>query len=253
MCEFKSGLILKNKVVLAPMWNESHSRLLENMGIEDTAFNASKKFLRVELLPKNGDKTTDISEWRYKVDQDNRPDWYEKDPERYEQEFREAVRGYMRGRYVEMCGKLWAKIKEDELGTYYLLDGFISTSQFGDNNDYSKSEIRKELNESDLAKKLKKEFGGRLVPITTNLLSLDGLDDYGTVEGDILAIPTLDLYRECRKNIPQANGWEWLATPNSTPSGCSSDCVRGVDSGGDVGFGYSGRCGGVRPFCIIKS
>lgn len=254
MCNFKSAIILKNKVVLAPTWNESHSRLLESMGIEDTTFNATKKFLRVELLPKNGDKTSDISEWRYKVDQDNKPGWYEKDPARYEQDFREAVRDYMKGRYVEICGRLWTKIKEDELGTYYLLDGFLEDSaQFGKNNDYRSSYIREKLNNCELAKNLKVEFGDRLVPISTNLLSLDGLDDYGAAESDILALPTVDLYREYRKNIPCADGWWWLATPNSTPSGCCSGYVQVVDSNGNVGCGFSGGCYGVRPFCIIKS
>ena len=30
MCEFKSGIIFKNRVELAPLENESHSSLLEN-------------------------------------------------------------------------------------------------------------------------------------------------------------------------------------------------------------------------------
>lgn len=254
MCNFKSAIILKNKVVLAPTWNESHSRLLESMSIEDTTFNATKKFLRVELLPKNGDKTSDVSEWEYRVDQDSKPDWYEKDPARYEQEFREAVRDYMKGRYIEICGHLWSKIKEDELGTYYLLDGFLDNSaQFGRNNDYRSSFIREKLNNGELAKNLKAAFGDRIMPISTNLLSMDGLDDYGTAEGDILALPTIDLYRECRKNIPNADGWWWLSTPDSTPSGCGSHCVRVVRSGGGVGYFCSDFCYGVRPFCIIKS
>jgi len=254
LCRFKSGLILKNKVVLAPEGNESHSDLLRSLGIEDTDFNASKKFLRVELIPKDNNKATDVAEWRYNVDQDIKPDWYEKDPERYEQDFRDAVKEHMKNRFTIICGLPWSKIKEDEKGTYYLLDGFLEdNAQFGKNNDYRSSYIRKKLNNSELAKNLKAEFGNRLVPISTNLLSLDGLDDYGIAEGDILALPTIDLYRECRKNIPSANGWWWLATPDSTPSGYGSDCVRVVYSNGYVGYFYSDDRGGVRPFCIIKS
>lgn len=70
MCKFKSAIILKNKVVLAPEGNESHSDLLRSLKIEDTTFNASKKFLRVELIPKDNNKATDVAEWRYNVDQD---------------------------------------------------------------------------------------------------------------------------------------------------------------------------------------
>ncbi len=35
----------------------------------------------------------------------------------------------------------------------------------------------------------------------------------------MLAIPTLDLYRECRGRIPYLNMWWWLATPDSTLQG----------------------------------
>lgn len=35
MCQFKSGIISKNRVFLTPEGNESHSDLLEILGIED--------------------------------------------------------------------------------------------------------------------------------------------------------------------------------------------------------------------------
>lgn len=42
MCRFKSALIFKNKVVLAPIYNESHSTMLNKCKVEDTDFNARK-------------------------------------------------------------------------------------------------------------------------------------------------------------------------------------------------------------------
>ena len=74
MCQFKSGIILKGRIVLTPEGNESHSNLLESLGIEDTHLNATKKFVRAELIPPNDNKAIDVSEWRYKVDQDIVPD-----------------------------------------------------------------------------------------------------------------------------------------------------------------------------------
>lgn len=56
MCQFKSGIILKNKVVLTPEGNESHSDLLESLGIDDNHMNAIKTFVRAELTPPNNDK-----------------------------------------------------------------------------------------------------------------------------------------------------------------------------------------------------
>lgn len=254
MCRFKSGIILKNRVVLAPEGNDSHSDLLESLNIEDTHLNASKTFVRAELVPPNGNKAVDVSKWKYIVDQDITPDWYDNDPGRYEDDFRTAVKEYLKDKFVLMCGYAWTPIKNDENGTYYLLDGFLEESVFGKNNNYAESNIREKLTDSDLAKELKNEFGERLVPITLDLLSLDGLDDYGVVEGDILAIPTLDLYRECRKSIPKSDSWWWLATPDSTPSGIGASCARYVGSGGFVDCGVCDwGDGGVRPFCIIKS
>ena len=253
MCNFKSGLIFKNRVVLAPEGNESHSDLLESLNIEDTRLNASKMFVRAELTPPDNNKAADIEKWKFKVDQDITPDWYSDDPKRYEQEFRMAVSDWIKDRFVVMCGHAWVPIKTDENGTYYLMDGKFDDMEFGKTNNYAESNIRKTLNDSDLADDLKREFGDRLVPITTDLLSLDGLDDYGKVVGDIMAILTIDLYRECRKNITKLNQWYWLATPDSTPSGCGSDGVGYVYSDGGVDCAWCDGVRAVRPFFILKS
>ena len=252
MCQFKSGIILKNRIVLAPEGNESHSDLLESMGIEDNRMNATKKFVRAELIPPDGNKAININLWKYNVDQDIVPDWYEEDSKKYEQEFRNEVAEYLKDRIKIICGYAWIQIKTDENGTCYLMDGCLKQSKFGRNNNYAESYIRNDLNNSELAARLKTEFGDRLVPITTDLLSFDGLDDYETVEGDVLAIPTLDLYRECRRNIPKLDTWWWLATPDSTPSGDGSDCALYAVSDGCVLYGGCGYDRAVRPFFILK-
>ena len=95
MCKFKSGIILKNRIVLAPEGNDSHSDLLEDLNIEDSHFNASKTFVRVELVPPDGNKAVDVSKWEYIVDQYITPDWYDNDPGRYEADFRAAVKEYL--------------------------------------------------------------------------------------------------------------------------------------------------------------
>lgn len=120
MCEFKSGIIFKNRVVLAPLGNESHSSLLEKLGVEDNEFNASKKFVRAELIPPERYViTSDISKWKYKVDQDIVPEWYSNDPERYEEEFRESVKDFMNKNFKEEFGYYWTNIQMD--GKYTIL------------------------------------------------------------------------------------------------------------------------------------
>lgn len=253
MCKFKSGIILKNKVVLAQVYNDSHSTLLNKLNIEDNHMNAMKTFVRAELIPPNNNKKADIDLWKFNVDQDIVPDWFSEDQKRYEAEFRNSVREFMNEHFVCIADLLWQPIKKSEDETYYLLADKLFDSKFGENNNYAESVIRQKLNESDLAVELEKLFGDRIVPIRTNLTSFDGLKDYGEVTGDILSIPTIDLYRECRECIINLDTWWWLATPDSTPSGCGSDCVRCVGDDGCVSYrGYSyGR--GVRPFFILKS
>ena len=96
MCRFKSGIILKNKVVVAPGENDSHSDLLESLGINDDYIGATNVFVRAELVPVNNDWWIDPAEepdkWRFVVDQDMRPEWF--DESEHEKIFREAVCGW---------------------------------------------------------------------------------------------------------------------------------------------------------------
>lgn len=255
MCKFKSGIILKNKVVLTPEGNESHSDLLESIGIADTHMNASKTFVRAELIPKNDDKMSDVKEWRYKVDQDIVPDWYEKDPERYEQEFRDAVEKYMeewKKKFKLICGYYWTSVQDGDY-TYYFMNDILTKSEFGKTNNYADSYVRNDLVNSELAVELKKEFGDKLAPITLDLTSMDGFKDYGTVEGDILAIPNIQLLMKFGESIPLIDSWYWLATPNQTHARKDSRCVLCVGSGGGVDYGGCVCVGGVRPFFILRS
>lgn len=255
MCQFKSGIILKNKVVLTPEGNESHSNLLESLGIADTHMNAAKTFVRAELIPKDNDKMTDVKDWRYKVDQDIVPDWYEKDPERYEQEFRNAVEKCMeewKKNFKFICGHYWTSVTDGNL-TYYLMNGILKKSKFGKTNNYAESYVRDELINSELAVDLKKEFGDKLVPISLDLTSMDGFKDYGSVEGDILAIPNIQLLMKFGENIPLIDNWYWLANPNQTPKRGDPHCVQYVNSGGSVICDGCGCDGGVRPFFILQS
>ena len=93
MCRFKSGIILKHKVVLAPADNDSHGDLLDSLGIKDTYFGASEKFVRAELVPENDEFWISPEEhpekWRFIVDQDIVPEWFDKDVS--EKQFRESV------------------------------------------------------------------------------------------------------------------------------------------------------------------
>ena len=183
------------------------------------------------------------------------PDWYEKDPERYEQDFRNAVEEYMnewRKQLKFICGHYWTSV-QDGNRTYYFMNGILKKLDFGETNNYAESYVRRDLINSELAEDLKKEFGDKLVPISLDLTSMDGFKDYESVEGDILAIPNIQLLMKFGENIPLINNWYWLANPNQTPKRGDSRCVRCVCSDGSVNCNGCGCDWGVRPFFILQS
>ncbi len=88
MCRLKSGIILKGRVFVPEY--DSHTQMLEELGITDDYLNASKTFVRVELLPADDDVFSSIDNWMLKVDQDVIPDWY--DEETYKPQVIAAVK-----------------------------------------------------------------------------------------------------------------------------------------------------------------
>ena len=154
---------------------------------------------------------------------------------------------------ISLVGVKWSKFAEDSDGNAYMLaDEEICDMEFGENNDWRESPIRKKLYE-ELYMKIVDELGSdAVVTIKTDLFSHDGLRDYGKCE-DMVSLLTYDLYRNNRENIKEFDEWFWTCTPNSTPSGYGSDDVQYVDSDGFVGYFWCDFSGAVRPFFILKS
>lgn len=144
--------------------------------------------------------------------------------------------------------KVWKKELID--GTYKFDNG---------SNDFRTSEIKNVLNDENgkILSDIYKGFGKENVLLdTVDLLSMDGLDTYGTCDCKV-HLGTFDDYRKARKNGMFRTENEkpfWLDTPDSTNEGCSASCVQVVDCGGDVrycGCDWDGY--GVRPFCSLDS
>ena len=87
MCQFKGAILLKDRVFM-PAY-DSHQKMLEELGIEDTRENAERLFVRAELLPPRGDVFRPVKHWKFHVDQDIVPDWFVREYE--EKRMREAV------------------------------------------------------------------------------------------------------------------------------------------------------------------
>ena len=254
MCKFKSVIILKNKIELAPQGNESHSDLLDSLGIDDTTFNASKVFVRAELTPPDGDIVAPIKEWNYNVDQDITPDWYDEDPVRYENEFRAAVDTWIKEnlKLTKEFGKAWTVFEDNGL-EYHVLYGTLFSSEFGETNDYRESFIRKKLDESELKAQIEDTYKERIIPVLVNLTSMDGFKEYGKVS-DTLGIFDIPFLMKYGENIPLIGNPVWTATPNQTKKRRDARYVQVVYSDGHVDCDVCYWNGyGVRPFFILKS
>lgn len=94
MCQFKSAIILKDRVFIPDY--DSHSDMLNELGIEDTKENAERLFIRAELIPADDDVFSDISTWKFNVDQDILPDWYVEEYDK--QRMIEAVKEWAKNR-----------------------------------------------------------------------------------------------------------------------------------------------------------
>lgn len=158
-------------------------------------------------------------------------------------------------------GDVFKDIDGDEwILLYYLPSGdaailsknSVKKMVFGSNNNYNNSNVDKYLCDEYLSI-LERKFGkDNIVEHEVDLFSLDGENDYGVIKRKV-SIPTLDIYRYNKKAIKRfISEWFWLATPNSTPSGFSSDNVQCVCSDGGVCYCWCGWSGAVRPFLILK-
>ena len=92
MCQMKSAIILKDRVFIPDY--DSHREMLEELKIKDTEENARRLFVRAELVPQDGDIFSDVSGWKYRVDQDILPKWYAAEVD--EKRMREAVQAWVK-------------------------------------------------------------------------------------------------------------------------------------------------------------
>lgn len=158
------------------------------------------------------------------------------------------------GKTVEIAGMEWMILDKTEKGYFAILNSFDGENRKfdSDSNNWIKSDLRKELNDSFL-KKITEELGeDAVVEFDRDLLSMDGQTEYGHCE-DKISLLTVDEYRKYRKLLPNMPKWWWLITPWSTPVNDYNSTLAVVSPSGvifccnyDVSFG-------VRPVCIFSS
>ena len=124
--------------------------------------------------------------------------------------------------------------------------------KFGNTNNWAESNIRKFLN-GEYLKNISDDFDqDNILDHEVCLLSLDGYDDYGRTT-DKVSVLTIDRYRKYHKFIGNVDRWNWLSTPDSTPSGTGASSVQYVVLGGGVDWNFIDDTCGVRPFFLLES
>ena len=122
-------------------------------------------------------------------------------------------------------------------------------SKFGETNNFSESELRKNLNGEYLDEWVKDGADrASFVLMQVDLTANDGLKDYGTCEC-FLAPRTCDQHRKYRYLIPNPKGnWEWTATAYSTKAnGYSLTAYQVTSAGALISSNGVYNADGVRP------
>ena len=170
--------------------------------------------------------------------------------------------------FAEMKGKTLGNVKPGDTvtigGIEYIVLGHgedttaiitkkpTKTMVFGNDGDYTKSNVRTYCN-GEFYKELCKAVGKHnIVPHTVNLVSDDGSNKGATVK-DNASILTCDLYRRYREFLPAIRTSCWTATRVTTLDKDYARYVCCVSSYGFLYWDVSGFSHGVRPFCILKS
>lgn len=152
--------------------------------------------------------------------------------------------------------KVFIVLEQTSNGTRVISKEFVyRKTKFGNNSNWRLSPIRTKLNDEYFRKIADIIDEENILIMTRDLISLDGLDDYGICI-DRVSLLTASEYAKYHKILGLSKSypdWWWLITPKSTPSNgfsCDICCVgyKGVLSG----CGSTNTCG-VRPFLNLNS
>ena len=145
-------------------------------------------------------------------------------------------------------------IKFSDIGgiTIAVTKDTVFNSEFGKDNNFTKSTVYKRLNDEFLPEISELVGNENICDITTDLTTLDGLKPYENLVSKI-SLPTFDFYR---KNVEifdkyKLDCWWWLATPESAKPHDNPNWIVCVSPCGRVNVYYYN--GGVRPILHFVS
>ena len=156
------------------------------------------------------------------------------------------------GTKIKLGNREYVVLGHGEDTTAIITKDFTKVMEFGENNDYRCSNVRKYCND-EFYKELVAVVGKEnIVKHKVNLMADDGTGK-GTLCKDNVSILTTELYRRYREFLPAYGDWWWTATPFNLDNEDYVSSICYVGSNGTIGAYGSDYISGVRPFCILNS
>lgn len=123
---------------------------------------------------------------------------------------------------------------------------------FGSGNNYASSSLRAYYDGTYLVS-ITDGDPDEIITRTVDLTALNGSTEYGTVECKLAPL-TLDELRKYHDILPRPEGFEWSATPWSTPKVDGDDTwVLGLYTNGNLSSSSCSRAVGSHPAFLISS
>lgn len=153
----------------------------------------------------------------------------------------------------EIANMEFIRLPATEHGIPILLKTPLPKMEFGGDGNFGDSDVLREL-VTEVLPKIETAVGAEnVLEFETDLISLDGLKDYGSIKSKI-SLPTLDFYR---KNIEIFDKYAseddfWLATPWTTPTHGYNKLMCYVTSDKRIHYVQSYYSRGVRPILYLS-
>ena len=114
MCKPASMIVTRDRVSWSKM-TDNHTSIIEEFSLVEMVANKCC-FVRVEITPPCSRFDAPLADWCYRVDQDILPDWYDKDPDKYEQRVRDTLKDWHKQKVVT------EDHRDIDCGTLYVCD-----------------------------------------------------------------------------------------------------------------------------------
>lgn len=148
----------------------------------------------------------------------------------------------------------YIKVTEKDGVAAVVTRGILFRSEFGENNNLSKSIISEQLEKEFLPKVAEAIGEENICEFETDLTTLDGLKPYSVMKSKV-SLPTVDFYREHVEifDTYKVDEWWWLATPETAQPHYDPIWISCVSPRGSISTGNCDIVRCVRPFLNFVS